>query len=360
MILSRSDMPAHILHCIFGEDALFSALEDEADTILDAHGAVYKFGCQGPDFFYHNQRTKPSAMRFGSLIHRHGFGSLIMNMVRAANSHEGEAFERTAAYILGFATHAFLDRAAHPYIGYHSGWVSPRVKESHRFLRCHPFLERIIDVLMLKICRTTSIADFDFLSEVDCGQQLPDCIVEPLGQSIATTYQQDLLPSGLAQRIANAYQDTILFYRMTNPRDPHCILRAYQRDEQDGFRTRRLALLHPHHVPEEIDFLNTGKKTWCHPCDDQVTSDLSFQEVYADALAAVRPAIRTTWRAIHGELAVKSLAETIGNENLDTGKTNESPCRPTYSKPFPLPELLDEMYANLARPDCRSAVSPTL
>ena len=117
-------MPAHFTHLLFAEEALQAALGEKAETILHTHGNIFRFGAQGPDFFYHNQRTMPTGLRYGVALHRRGFGSLVEQMAREALRLAVGPGSDLSAYILGFATHGPLDRSTHPYIGYFpAGWT---------------------------------------------------------------------------------------------------------------------------------------------------------------------------------------------------------------------------------------------
>ena len=51
-------MPAHFTHLIFAEEALLAALGSTGEGVLKSFGNLFRFGAQGPDFFYHNQRTR--------------------------------------------------------------------------------------------------------------------------------------------------------------------------------------------------------------------------------------------------------------------------------------------------------------
>ena len=144
-------MPAHISHLLFAEDALREATPDAA-VLLQEGGNLFRLGAQGPDLFYHNQRTRPLALRYGSLIHRRGFGTLVAHMARtviAAAHRTGSVHAEQAAFLAGFATHADLDRHAHPYIICRAGWVRHGDPSTDRYRRCHPLLERLLDVAAL-------------------------------------------------------------------------------------------------------------------------------------------------------------------------------------------------------------------
>lgn len=343
-------MPAHFTHLLFAEEALQAALGEKAGTILHAHGNIFRFGAQGPDFFYHNQRTMPTGLRYGVALHRRGFGSLVEQMAREALRLAVGPGSDLSAYILGFATHGPLDRSTHPYIGYFSGWVDPRDAGTKRYFHSHPFLERILDVLILTQRFGKSLEDFDFLSQVRCGKMLPYPVVKALVKGLNAIYPSYNYKSRDRLRVQNAYHDSIFFYKLTNHLNPDIIRLAYRKDRMDGFTQRRLALLHPREIPAGHDFLNVGHATWCHPCDSQTVSTASFIDLYEEALEGCIGMLKGLYAVLSGQASPDGLAELVGDQNLDTGRES---CLPEHANPFPLAEILDSMYAQLEGAESR-------
>jgi hypothetical protein len=334
-------MPSHFAHLIFAEEALAAALGPEAGRLLSAHGSHFRFGAQGPDFFYHNQRTMPTGLRYGVLSHRHLYGTLVQNMVGEALRLKASVQSELAAYILGFVTHAPLDRETHPFIGYFAGWVDPTREETQRLFRCHAFYERILDLLVLRERRGKTPAEFDFLPLVRCGRMLPYPVLKTIVKSLNATYPALSFKSRDRRRVENAYHDTITFYKFTNHINPHLHILAYRRDQKDGFRQRRFALLHPPAVPEGYDFLNESRLAWCHPCDAGQSSHETFLELYEHALLKAAEMVRGVWEVNARRSSPEGLAGLIGEESLDTGREQ---CAPVHCRPLPLPEILDDMY----------------
>jgi len=220
-------MPAQVCHLMFAEELLRAAAPDAAAEILERHGKLFRFAAQGPDFFYHNQRTLPSGLKYGVSAHRHGYGRLVAHMIAEyRHLHGGQRMSglRAAAlgeiesYILGFATHAFLDKKAHPYIDYHAGWGEVSGNRSDPYYRCHIFLERILDVLMLAQRRGQDIGQLDLPSLLDCGDALPYGVIKTLMKALHLTYPRTHYKSRDRQRIENAYRDAVHFYHITDPR----------------------------------------------------------------------------------------------------------------------------------------------
>lgn len=310
-------------------------------------GNLFRVACQGPDIFYHNQRTKPSGLTYGSLIHRKRYGKLVLNLIKEACSHPHSFPPELRAYVLGFITHAFLDRKTHPYIMYFSGWVNSMGKSSKRFFRCHAYLERILDVLILKEKRGILLQDYDFLSHILC-ETFSRSVINTFTQALHVTYPNSILKSENRTRIRNAHTDTMFFYKITNHKRPENLYRAYEQDRIENFRKRRIALFHPLELPAHIDFLNLERKMWCHPCFESEQYSLSFTDLYNQALQEVVPVIRAVDRMIAEKTLPPDLDEKIGNQSLDTNKNSDNPCIPKFSSPFPLSELLEDTYQQLS------------
>ena len=336
-------MPSHFTHLIFAEEAMNAAFGEEGKEILAAHGNILRFAAQGPDFFYHNQRTMPTGLRYGVMAHRSRYGTLVENMVKEALRLAVTPRSDLAAFIYGFATHAPLDRATHPYIGYRSGWVDPEKPETRKYFHCHPFLERILDVLILKERRGLELSGFDFFPMVYCGKTLPYSVIKTLVKSLNATYPALNYKSRDRRRIENAYHDTMFFFKLTNHKNPSIIRLAFRKDKKESFREKRMALLHPPAIPPGCDFLNLGRAAWRHPCGGE-TSNATFMELYEQALKSAVDPLKAIYEAISRKRPPESIASVIGEQSLDTGREN---CVPRHSDPFPLHEILQAMYAGL-------------
>ncbi len=339
-------MPAHICHLIFGEEALVKALGRDGETILDQDGNLFRFACQGPDFFYHNQRTKPTGLKYGVAIHREGYGRLVRHMIDETFRLGNPLYCSLNAFILGFITHAFLDRATHPFINYFSGWVDTEDRETEKYYRCHVYLERIIDVMILKIRRGLDIKEYSFLPLVDCGENLPYQVIKTLLKSLNAGYPQMRYKSRDRRRIENAYKDTIFFYKVTDPLHSGYRRLAYARDRKSGYKHRRLALFHPLNLPPGIDFLNLKKMEWVHPGRSDLKSNSSFPDLYEKALAGTVSVLRGIRNILKNKEGPGTLEQYVGNESLDTGLSSKEPALLRFSSPLPLPELIDELYTH--------------
>lgn len=354
-------MPSQILHVLFGQDLLHTA-DMHSELLSSSLFPYYALGCQGPDIFYHSQRLRPVGLEYGTLMHRRGFGSTAAKLLSlSAPLYPG----KEAAYALGFCTHAFLDRALHPYIVYKAGWVAPDRPETERYARCHAFFERIIDVLMLRILRGEAIESWNQQSLLsDSCQKMDEHMQRLLAQALLYAYPKRTTgDKKLTQRIANAYTDAGFFYALSDPRRT---TGHGQRVLEDN-NTRRptslssLALVYPEALPLDIDYLNLLHEPWRHPYEYGAKDDRSVPDVYAAARNDFSPVFCSIYEALHkNALSVKDTETLLGNGGLSITDKNGSPCRPYWSDPFALDEVLEQQHERRFRYSCSSQVTERL
>jgi len=343
-------MPSQILHHLFGLDAFAGALGRLAPgyrttgsalqtAVRDRNPAAFALGCQGPDLFYHNRRTRPVAIEYGTLIHRRGYGRLAVELLAGALRRRtgGDEFSSLTAYALGFITHAFLDRALHPYIVYRAGWIAAGRRSTHRYAHCHPFLERILDVLMLELLRGDAAAswDQDVLLASAC-ETPPEGLAELLERALVAVYPERAGGDAkLALRIGNALADAAYFYRMTSPR------RTAPLKLNPG--SSLLALVYPQGLPLDIDYLNLGRTAWRHPCGSGEVDYRSVPDLYAGSFSVLEPVLADAIAFCQGDGPDRNaLAMAIGNGSLSLQDDQGRPCAPRWSDPLPLARILEQ------------------
>ena len=400
-------MPSQILHTLFGEDVIaelyrridrrFSlAAERALKRVTVNYRGAFALGCQGPDIFYHSQRTRPVALEYGSLLHRRGYGvftATLLKMglpdpppggedIRADRKEKG--INALGVYALGFMTHAALDRHCHPYIVYKSlpvetgrkaarenpaggeerganpGGAAGGTPEIGLGRAAHPFFERILDVLMLKRLRGREVSAWDQGILTESCENPPPGLKELLARSLAAAFPERAgKDEKLSRRMDNAFIDAAYFYKVTAPgcqiTDPGYPVTASGyppgpggaggrggRDGPEAADLLSLACRHPEHLPAGIDFLNLGHERWCRPAEPFTEDRRSFPEIYADAL---RGAVDSLLPCIDeylttGLFPVREAARRIGNTSLSITDREGRSCAPQRTDPLPLGAVL--------------------
>ena len=329
-------MPAHVSHLLFAEEAV-RRLGVDGERLLSAAGNALRLGAQGPDLFFHALRTRPHGFRFGPLMHRARFGSLVDAFLRHAPP-EAE----TAAFAAGMATHAALDRSWHPYVVYHAGWFVPGNPATRRLRRCHAFLERILDVLLAERLRG-DVRAVDVFSDVHLGEELPLTLRAALVAAIAEVYPRAHDPATDHARVGNAYRDALRFFAMTDPRNPGFRRRAMEMERHEQGGRRRLAMFHPVGIDRNVDWANESHRRWCHPCDPACVSTASVFDLFEQALRDVHPMLRAVLDAGQEGVNGACVRQAVGDHGLNLTRGGAR-CAPSISDPLPVADLLDAQY----------------
>jgi hypothetical protein len=359
-------MPSQILHTLFGEDVIaeiyrrirprFGIVADKAlEKITGAHKKAFALGCQGPDIFYHSQRRRPVAIEYGTLLHRRGAGIFTAGLLKMGlpdpppdeediRQHRREkGINALGCYALGFMTHAILDRCAHPYIVYKSGWFSPSKPETAPLARNHAFFERIIDVLMLARLRSMETSRWD-QEDILAGvcEHPPLGLKELLARALILAFSERAgKDQKLSRRIENTFLDCAAFYHFTAPGGRETKKRFTPGEFSSG--KNFLALLYPEQLPEDMDFLNLEHRTWYYPAGKERNDARSFPDIYTQAIEAATATLAPVMSRYleEGFFPIKEAAQAIGNGGLSIVDENGKPCAPTRSDPLPLDKVLE-------------------
>jgi hypothetical protein len=352
-------MPAQISHVLAGEAALRLAAPERARLLdepeMSCAAAWFRLGCQGPDIFYHNQRTKPSGIHYGSLVHRRNYGLLmegaLARYLEARPYYEDrQELSTVLPYLLGFATHAALDRALHPYVVYFASWERPEEAESDRYRGCHPFLERLLDMEFLAELKGLAPAAYDFealfpLESRSGGsgaakrneEDIRDLLASGLEAGYPRAAASDFL---LARRIENAFADTRYFLRATNPAKTKGAMADSFAYLDDRVGPKSVAIVYPDEFPENLDVMNHEHRTWFHPSGDGRSSTEGAMDLFSKGVSDATASIKAVLASLEAGRVLPTLASTIGNGSLSIAGLDGIAVAPKISDPLPLHEVL--------------------
>jgi len=366
-------MPAQVTHILAAEEALKLAAPDLAEAWGIAAGwdsghgggknAWFRLGAQGPDIFYHNQRTKPSGLHYGALAHRRNYGLAVEAMTAALVESGSGPDSASGAWLLGFATHAAVDRVIHPFVVYFSGWQIPLVPESARFRSCHPFLERLLDIdalsrlrgLPIGACDLAMLLPFgggpgagspDISGDAGTEAELVRLLAKGLRAAFPSAVGSDFL---IERRIGNAMLDARYFLQVTNPAltssGSQSLLPWF--DDRSGWRS--MALIYPERLPPGIDVANEAHATWDHPAGDGRKSESSHAELLGLAIEKAAKAISLVAAAMRSRRVEAGFATEIGNGGLSVTDGDGIPVPPRLSRPLPLKAIMEAEFERRTR-----------
>ncbi|MCI3919964.1 zinc dependent phospholipase C family protein [Paenibacillus sp. TRM 82003] len=308
-------MPNVWTHSIYGE-LLLDRLGLRGWTTVDpAAGALFRFGCQGPDpLFYHRfypwMKTASAASdRLGGVLHKRRCGPFLRAMLQSCAG--AEPTDPRVVYALGWLAHHTLDRVAHPYVFARQG--------NRR--RDHQRLEVALDTIVAEHLRRIDTARVPLAPTLDAGARLPDGVATLVENAIRATYPElgDTPPiEGLWQR---SYRDMLTALRLFH--DPRGVKRVLTAGAIEPFAPGRRR--------DPDDAANDARTPWTPPAEPEKTSRETFWDVWESALAdgervlgaaaawviaanAARPADSekqtAAWNAFH---------EALGDRSYETG-----------------------------------------
>jgi hypothetical protein len=336
-----------------GEAALDAlGIELTADSL-----PYFLFGCQGPDIFYHNQRTKPSGLHYGSLAHRKRFGSLVAAAASSLEPENRRPERPEGAYILGLSTHAALDRATHPFIVCRSFWIGSEGPTTRDRLGCHAFLERLLDRELLALREGLKPAGYGITAKLGLDRTpAPETdarLIALWEAGLRAAYAKASFSDELlVQRIANALADGRHFYRATDPATARAEdAPAEWRARLEGEEGRYLvSILYPELPHAQLDAMNMAKASWPHPSGDGRVSNASYPELVAQGERKAAEAVAAAMDFWAGASTEDELASVIGDGGLSLVDAEGVSQSPQASSPLALPQAMDaELAARIGR-----------
>lgn len=271
-------MPSQIAHILFGREAARALPDGWLDRFSDP---AFRLGCQGPDVFYHNRRTKPGAFLYGTRLHRRGWGAFLARFRREALDRGWGPDHPGLAFLAGQATHGFLDRWAHPFVVYFSGWKVPRDPKTDSLRHSHAFLERILDVLLWRERTGTPFSECRWQEGFPGPEAFPEEFWHAWAEALHEVFPQLSARADVELRLKNAVADTRGFLTATSPGARDHAVRAARLGELHWF--------HPEALPD-WDFLNASREPWRDPVTGAIRRESLpdlFDRAVVDAAAVL-------------------------------------------------------------------------
>lgn len=312
---------SHILHGLAASSSLPPAVQQLADT------PAFRLGCQGPDLFYHNRRTKPGGFLYGTRLHRRGWGRFLGRFRREALTRGWDADHPGLALLAGMATHGYLDRQCHPFIVYFSGWQVPGDPRTAVLKHAHMFLERILDVGLwnLRAAGSPPLSACTWQDDLPGPGDFPADLWPAWAEALHEVFPQLSARADVEHRLRNAVSDTQGFLAFTSPSVPENATR--------GALHGALHYFHPVALPD-LDFLNLRHGVWQDPVSGFERRE-SYLELFDRAVTEARAALASLLDpAVDWEVLV-------GNGSLNLPGLEGENQAPTFRQPWDFEDLLD-------------------
>ncbi|WP_031516571.1 zinc dependent phospholipase C family protein [Desulfofalx alkaliphila] len=328
-------MPDLWTHIITGEEIVADLPDNQCRLLIRRHLNLFRFGCQGPDFFlYYNfwpwLRDKRGTY-FGEIIHLEQCGNFFQEIAAYINAiTDTKLRNRLTVYLMGLICHWTVDRWAHPYIHYISGIKHPAGN--------HKRIEAAIDSILAHSRWKIDTSKTPVKPYIQLGSHLPQDINHLYMQVLNKLYLDKAPVKPTAELIDRCYRHMMqaldFFY------DPWGIKRRLLTgfDFITGSKINaRYYIYRPVDCLKD-DYLNEGRQGWCHPCDKNECYDYSLHQLLATARREAVTIINGTWQLLNSKQVniknTEQLTALFPNISFNTGKDTADKRPLLYTNPL--------------------------
>ncbi|AZR74170.1 hypothetical protein BBF96_12655 [Anoxybacter fermentans] len=327
-------MPDIWAHILFGEEVI-SKIKDEMISWVEEYPELFRFACQGPDFFFYYRflpwyRSK-NVNIIGSKIHKEAGGEFVRSGIRylktlksypqlvdnsGDNIVECVDYRLLVVYLMGLICHYALDTVTHPYIHYKCGVYRKDDHNTHRYFGNHKFFEEILDTILLWEKRNLKTLKEPAYRQIDMGKNLPLSVLKFYQHQI-----DEFFAIQINKEILNrAYRDMVKAWKLFY--DPHKLKVGIARilGVLSLSKFRYYQFFYPHTVDNSVDYLNRKQKKWCHPADKGEVYFESFDQLWERANEWAQRWIQGMVDYLRDRIDDKHLNDLIPNLSFSSGK----------------------------------------
>ena len=298
-------MPAAITHYIFAKEAI----EDLKTPLVFLKNEEYKkvayVGAQGPDplFFagmnpFVKRKNSKHINQIGSYLHDHKMATKFIDMIEFANRFDGNQKDVLYSYIFGAMLHYCLDRVAHPFIFYRSGF-SLNGDKSRNYEADHALYESYVDTMLQKNKGT----NYKAKDVIKANKQLISLV--------STMYaHNEKLES---DDFYNAWRDMKSCEVLLQD---SCGFKRWLFRKLKMENTLQYGMIHPKENDLKLDFLNLNREMYKNP-QSLEKSQHSFFELYNIALQDVKNIVKLVKKAYNKEDVEEDMISYCGDINYE-------------------------------------------
>lgn len=337
-------MPDIWAHILFGEEVLTGLTGVETGWIRRRE-RLFRFGCQGPDFYFYYRfwpwQESNRIDDIGRNIQNQIGGEYIRNAISylrdigaqgfssketqtypqpvdksGDNLVESEEYQELLVYLFGFICHYALDVVAHPYIHYKSGVFIKSDPATHKYYGNHKLLEATLDSILLEEKRGLAARDMAAQEQIDVGTRLPDSVLKFHQFMVKECFGQDLGIDTINQAYLDMRKALKMFY---DPAKVKTGFVHFVRFMTFG-KVDYTHFFHPKIVDNSVDYLNRKQQKWTHPTFAEEVHYESFDQLWDRAMQWGKDWLDATLRYLHGEIDRAALDQQIPNLSFSSGK----------------------------------------
>jgi len=292
--------------------AILKGSEPGAYSVIKRHTRLFRFGTQGPDILFYCVLPPygPELMKIGKDLHTNGPSEFLRNAFELTLSMPAGSpgQEAAFAYLAGFLSHCALDRAAHPYVYYRTGF-DENGRLTKPYNEYHRRFEADIDTILCKRFSGKTPYEYDVPNKL---------FLTKTERQFATDMFTRILNG--SRRCGQAGYMMRLFYAAARDKIGLKKTMAEAVEQKITGGAAFTALMHKNSVAAyEADIiLNESHKTWRNPWNGHSRTE-SFVELFGQAAQNGADYMRALYDYIYGGDNIEHTLSMMSGGPLDGG-----------------------------------------
>ena len=305
-------MPNIVAHCWYGEAAYTKSNTDYVRKCIQKYHGVFMLGCQGPDpfYFYHrmpwqSKKDRKKVMHYGDILHNEHINDTFEVFFKYVKETKNPL---DIAYVAGFMCHWALDTTCHPYIYFETDSLNKNIGNAHQAF------ETMIDKGVLMV-NDLDVRDFQTYKLLKHPEETTERVWKILADVFKKCDGLDLEFRHLDESVRQFHSVQKLFYDPTG-RKHKLVGVAENIAKMKGVGT---GMMIPREYDYEMDPMNFKKREWLHPCDKNVKSTETFEEMASKAVGIMLALLKTYEDYLNDKAEISDLLDIIADRSFDTG-----------------------------------------
>lgn len=309
-------MPATITHAYFAKDVLDSLPKDIKNCISESR--IKMFGQSTDSLLFYRLfsiRRGKQIRKMQKYFHENHSQEFFIYLIDYIKNHHLVTDIDTCSFLCGFICHYALDSTIHPYIFYKTGDFKKEDPATYKYNNVHSFMEIFLDNDLIHRREKTNPYSFPI------GKFCFD--LRPFSEELKRAIDDSFLHTFHIQNMGDIYYHSLkqmkyslsLFrrdvwgmkkniYKLVDTITPKCC-----------FRFEAISYHYP--LQDTHHFLNEEHQVWRNPIQYQLTSTLSYYELYIKALKLAKRLIESTFSYLNKEDT--DLKKVFDNRSYVTG-----------------------------------------
>ena len=292
-------MPATATHAFFAKD-VYDILPDNIQSLIDVKRSMMFAQSTDSLTFYNLFSILPgkSIRKYQSIFHSRQSQEFFMNLLRYIRDNDIVDTD-VYSFLMGFICHFSLDSTVHPYVIYKCGMFNKKDANTYKYNNIHAFMEAFLDNDM--ISRRLKINPYKFNYGKFCfdTRKFSDNLNKTIDYAFYNTFHW--------QNMSSIYYKSLKqmkFSINTFRRDPYGIKKFFYKladtfTPRSCFRYEAIS----YHVPleDKFNYLNNNHTLWRNPTSYNMTSTLSFVDLYLKAIKQAKVLVCASFDYLNGK-----------------------------------------------------------